>query len=386
MRVLYFSTDYGPHDHRFLAALARTPHRVYFLRLARSARQTEDRPVPAEVAQIAWAGGNGPFRWGDVPRLVQDIRRVIRVVRPDLIHAGPIQTCAFVAALSGFRPLLTMSWGFDLMQDAERNGWWRWVTTFTLRRSSFFVSDARVTRSKAVEFGMRPDRTAIFAWGVNLQEFRPEGATRRKERAPGMSKNAEAGRARRSTGPRPFVLLCNRSWEARYGVDVLVRAFVIAGRQNHGLSMMLVGGGSQVNELREMLLDAGQMDRVQLGPQVSPPDMPRWYHAADLFVSPSHVDGSSVSLMEALACGKPVLVSDIPANKEWVRNNVNGWLFRDGDVENLANMILRIAAERVALPRIGRAARKTAELRADWNRNFQVLLRSYERVAKQSLA
>jgi glycosyltransferase involved in cell wall biosynthesis len=99
---------------------------------------------------------------------------------------------------------------------------------------------------------------------------------------------------------------------------------------------------------------------------------------ADLFVSPSHVDGSSVSLMEALACGRPVLVSDIPANREWVRDGVNGWLFRDGDVADLAEKILWINSHRSVLVGIGRAARRVAESRADWSKNFRVLLRSYE--------
>ena len=55
------------------------------------------------------------------------------------------------------------------------------------------------------------------------------------------------------------------------------------------------------------------------------------YRAADLYLSASHSDGSSVSLMEALGCGLPVLVSDIPGNREWVTDGEQGWLFPDGD-------------------------------------------------------
>jgi len=383
MRVLYFSTEFGPHDHRFLATLAKTPHKVHFLRLATSKRATEDRPVPAEVEQLQWAGGKGPFRWRDVPRLQQDLKRVIKAVQPDLIHAGPIQTCAFLAALSGFQPILTMSWGFDLMADAERNAWWRWVTRFTLQRSSYFVSDARVTRSRAVEYGMRPDRTAVFPWGVDLQQFRPGGigVSKLRPRPSKSAKRSSHARPHRAAA-EPFALICSRSWEPRYGVDVLARAFVIAARQHEGLSLILLAAGSQSNVIRRILQDGGQVDRVQFGGQVSQAIVPSWYQMAHLYVSPSHVDGSSVSLMEALACGMPVLVSDIPANKEWVRDNVNGWLFRDGDAENLADKILWISSQRSEWPRISRAARHVAEARADWERNFQVLLRSYNRAVK----
>jgi glycosyltransferase involved in cell wall biosynthesis len=83
--------------------------------------------------------------------------------------------------------------------------------------------------------------------------------------------------------------------------------------------------------------------------------------------------------MEALACGLPALVSDIPANKEWVSEGINGWLFPDGDAETLAEKILAVSAQRQKLTQIGRAARKSAEERADWKKNFAVLLETYEK-------
>lgn len=376
MRVLYFSRDYSLHDHRFLSALAETEHEVYYLKLEGNLRQVEDRPVPSKIEQVLWAGGRGAFRWRDVPRLALGLRRVIKEIKPDLIHAGPIQTCAFLVVLSGFRPLLSMSWGFDLMQDAERNAWWRWLTRYTLRHSTYFTSDAQVTRRKAVEYGMDPERTVVFPWGVDLKHFRPRRLTIRK-RIP-----VEENRKSKVANRKSFTLLCNRSWEPRYGVDVLVRAFVMVAQQRKDVCLLLLAGGSQAQTIRQILMNGGVMDRVQFGGQVSQTDLPRWYHMADLFISPSHVDGSSVSLMEALACGLPPLVSDIPANQEWVREGVNGWLFPDGDARALAAKILMVLAQRKKLPQIGRAARKSAEERADWKKNFRVLLEAYERTVQ----
>ncbi len=370
MRVLYFSAGYSPHDHRFLAALAATEHEVFYLKLEGGQRRTEDRPVPSEISHVHWAGGRGPFRWRSIPRLVVDLRRVIRELKPDLVHAGPIQTCAFLVALSGFRPLLTMSWGFDLMQDAERNTWWRWVTRYTLRRSTFFVSDAEVTRRKALTYGMKPDCTAVFPWGVNLDYFKP---------AVGQ---APSGRAASRGSRPPFVVFCNRSWEPRYGVDVLARAFVGVAQQREHVSLLLLGGGSQAQIIRQVLMAGRVMDRVQFGGQVPQADLSRWYRMADLFISPSHIDGSSVSLMEALACGLPVLVSDIPANKEWVVDGENGWLFPDGDADALAQKILAVIDRGDELKRVRRRARETAQTRADWSKNFAVLLDAYQQAVR----
>jgi glycosyltransferase involved in cell wall biosynthesis len=358
MKVLYFSNDYSLHDHRFLSAIRDGGHQAFHLRLENNLRQTEDRPVPEGVEIVQWAGGQGRFRWRDVPKYVLSLRHVIKRVEPDLIHAGPIQTCAFIAILTGFRPVLTMSWGFDLMQDVHRNRWWEWVTGYVLKRSTYFTSDAMVTCDRAVFYGMNPDHTVIFPWGVDLDHFSPG------------SESTEKGNA--------FTLFCNRSWEPLYGVDVLARAFVKAAQSRPELTLILLGDGSQGARIRQILLSGGVLERVTFGGQISQTELPRWYHWADIFVSPSHVDGSSVSLMEALACGLPCLVSDIPANQEWVTEGENGWLFPDGDADALAAKILQVIDLRKSLPKIGGAARVVAEERADWKKNSAKLLQVYK--------
>jgi glycosyltransferase involved in cell wall biosynthesis len=73
-------------------------------------------------------------------------------------------------------------------------------------------------------------------------------------------------------------------------------------------------------------------------------------------------------------------VSDIAGNKEWIENGVNGWLFRDGDVDDLAEKILLAIKKRREFKKIGELARKTAEERADWRKNFGTLLEAYNHV------
>jgi glycosyltransferase involved in cell wall biosynthesis len=370
-RIIYFSSDYSPHDYRFLAALSGTEHEVYYLRLGNTGRPTEGRPLPSRIHPIPWAGGQTPFTWRGLPRLTQSLRQVVRKIKPDLIHAGPIQTCAFLAVLSGFRPVLTMSWGFDLMQDADRNSWWRWVTRYTLRHTTLFTSDAEITREKAIAHGMDPNRTVVFAWGVELDAYRMAGADDGGQAAAVQPVPPDAPAA-------GFILFCNRSWEPRYGVDVLAQAFVKAAKQCRNISLLLLGDGSQASMIRRILEGGGVADRVKYIGRVPRSDLPRYYQMADLYVSASHIDGSSVSLMEAMACGLPCLVSDIPANREWVNEGVNGWLFPDGSVDQLAAAILRVHGQRNDLASIKQAARRTAEQKADWRTNFQTLLRAYD--------
>lgn len=366
LRIIYFSKNYTPHDYRFLFSSSKTKHEIYFLQLEATLHQTEDRPVPKNVRQVLWAGGKREFRWRDVPRYVSSLRKVIGEIQPDIIHAGPIQNCAFLVALSGFRHLLTMSWGYDLVMEADKTAWMRWVTRYTLKRSAYFTSDANVTRDKAILFGMNPEHTMVFPWGIDLDHFHPKKEERRKT----------ADKNRKS-----ITLFCSRTWESIYGVDVLAQAFVKVAKENPNVNLILLGGGSQGASIRRILMNGGVMERVHFGGQVGQRDLPRWYHMADIYISPSHVDGSSVTLLEALASGLPCLVSDIPGNKEWIEDGVNGWLFRDGDVDDLAEKISYVIKNRKSFKKIGEAARKTAEMKADWRKNFGKLLEAYEKVS-----
>lgn len=369
-RILYFSRDYTSHDYRFLSALAQTGHQVAFLRLEQRGQTLEARVLPPQVEIIRWKGGCKPARLAAGPGLLLDFRRVVRDFKPDLVLAGPIQRAALLVALSGFQPLISMSWGYDLLVDARRNAIWDWATRFTLKRSAAFVGDCDTIRQLAVSYGYPPERIVIFPWGIDLGHFKPEAA------------------AQANQPDAPFTLLSTRGWEPIYGVDIIASAFTIAAARKPELRLIMLGNGSQAGRLRQIFASGGLLPadprplqashRILFPGQVGYQDLPRFYRSADLYISASHSDGTSISLLEALACGLPVLVSDIPGNREWVEEGLNGWLFPDGDADALADRIIQALEQRPRLPEMGRASRRIAEERADWKENFPRLFRAFE--------
>jgi glycosyltransferase involved in cell wall biosynthesis len=359
-RLIYFSRDYTNHDLRFLSTLANTSYQVYFLRLERRPAPLEDRPLPIEVNQVEWAGGHRLVKLSDGPRLLADLSRVIKKIKPDLIHAGPIQRCAFLAALVNYKPLISVSWGYDLLHDAYRNVFWRYATRFTLQRSEILLGDCKAVRNKAVEFGMPDVNIVTFPWGIDLDAFKPS-----------VFPFQEGSQ---------FTLLSTRNWEPIYGVDILAKAFVISAQQNDNLRLVMLGGGSLAGELREIFVRGGVIDQVIFPGHVTHTSLPRYFQMSDLYISASHTDGSSISLIEALASGRPAIVSDIPGNQEWIEPGINGWWFKDGGEEELASKILTAVRERQVLPKMSKAARQTAVERADWENNFSTLLSVYDKV------
>ncbi len=357
MRILYFSRDYTTHDHRFLSALAQTEHKVYFLRLEKSEQAYEERPIPEGIEPIEWAGGKQPARLTDGLRLLDDLQRVLRQVKPDLVHAGPIQRSAFLVALTGFHPLVSMSWGYDLLYDVNTNPSWRWATRFTLAHSDALVGDCETIRNLAISYGMRKDGIVTFPWGIDLKHFKPNSLAQ--------------------SNCSTFSLLSTRGFEPIYGLDVIARGFVIAARKRPELRLTLLGGGTQWAPIRQILLVGGVFEQVSFPGFIPFANLPELYCNADVYVCASHSDGTSISLLEALACGKPVIVSDIPGHREWITQGETGWLFTDGDPEAFASAILNAMDQRSSLPEMSRKARLLAESRADWQTNFPMLENAY---------
>jgi glycosyltransferase involved in cell wall biosynthesis len=325
----------------------------------------ETRSLPQGITPVTWRGDDRSLSFDDYQNLKNEFSDAVVRIKPDLIHAGPIQRVAYLPALIDFHPLLTMSWGFDLLEDASRDERWQEVTRFVLQRSDWFTSDCQTTRDLAVAYGMDINRTTIFPWGVDLRLFNPD----------------RRGIMRRQVGYEEDLLIVHtRSWEPRYGVDMALEGFWQAYQVAPNLRMFMLGGGSQEDLVKGFVKEKGLEDRILFSGYQQNEALAGYYQAADVYLSASHIDGSSVALMEAMACGCPPLVSNIPANLEWVVDGEQGWVFRDGYAGDLAQKLIHIARHRREVMEMGRLARQTAEAKADWEKNTKLLMQTYQNV------
>jgi L-malate glycosyltransferase len=356
MKIMYFSLGDTTHDIQFVSTLQKTGH---------------------EISLCGFEGWSG--KWLEwilsskynsfienmvrLPRQVRNFKKSIAENAPDVIHAGPLHGSAFRVALSGFHPLVTLSWGSDLMLEADRNLATRWITRYTLAHTDVLCGDSKCIHEKAEKFGYRGPYFQ-FPWGVDLKVFSPGVFTELRERL-GWQNNA--------------IFLSVRSFENLYDVDCIVNAFILAEKERPDIRLLIYGSGSRLTTLRDSLKSAGILHKTYFGGRVNDERMIEAYHSADLYLAATHSDGASVSLMEALACGLPALVSDIPGNAEWIEHGVNGWRFKTGNAEDLARYMVKFDKDSPEVKKMRQQNRKLAEERADWSKNFPVLLQAYEK-------
>ncbi|HVP43796.1 MAG TPA: glycosyltransferase [Terriglobales bacterium] len=364
MRVLYFSRTLTGHDRRFLAKLAESEHEIWFLALE------EHSPLPSDLAakvRTAPSLGAAGFGIRQLPGLAPRLQASLSKIRPDLVHAGPVPSCGYLAALAGFHPLLLQSWGSDILVDADRDAAHQEATRSALAHADALFCDCDAVRVKAQSLGgPTGDRVVQFPWGVDLQRFRPGAAPQSRQRLGWQD---------------AFVVLSTRSWEPLYGIDVLVEAFRLAARREPRLRLLLAGSGSLAPAVEAQIAAGGLEGFTHRPGNIDHDQLPDYFRAADLFMSCSYSDGSSVSMLEAMATALPVLLTDAPGNREWVAAGENGWLGAPGNAESFATGLLRaVKASSREREAMGAANRRAVESRADWHRNFPKLLEAYSRL------
>ncbi len=369
MRILYFSRDYTTHDRRFLEKLGASEHEVWFLRLEDDGLGYEQRTLPTNVHFVEWINrGAAPATPEACLRLMPEYVAILNRLKPDVVHAGPVPLCGFMTALADYHPHLVVSWGSDILLEARSSEKMAWVALFTLERSDMLFCDCDAVRTRVQQILPYRDADIVqFPWGIDLEQFR-KGSNVTPLQGPPEWADA-------------FVVLSTRSWEPMYGIDVLLLAFAKARSQNSRLRLILLGNGSREDEIGQ-IIKYHRLDAVIFRPgRVSQAEIPRYFRQADLYLSCAHSDGSSISLIEAMASGLPVIVTDVPGNREWVTPGENGWLAPDNDADACSELILRAASlDKKARHEIAALNRHVVESRANWNGNFPKLLAAYQRM------
>lgn len=154
----------------------------------------------------------------------------------------------------------------------------------------------------------------------------------------------------------------------------LLRAVAIASAHVPELRLQLVGDGGERAALESLARELAIDDRVQFLGERS--DVPHWLAQAGCYVSSSRTEGISLTLLEAMAVGLPVLATRVGGNPEVVQEDETGRLVTAGDPAALANAIVAMWADRELWPGMGQLGRERVE------RNFNVvrMVQEYERL------
>jgi glycosyltransferase involved in cell wall biosynthesis len=284
-------------------------------------------------------------------------KRLVAKLNPDILHAHYLSSYGAVGGWCRFHPFVVSAWGSDVFDFPRRGRLNRWLICRALDRADAILSTSRFM---ADEVGLYTDKdVAVTPFGVDTGLFRPDLA-------------AKPGQA--------TLIGSVKALEPQYGMDTVIRAFAeLAGKKRkRSLRLEIVGRGSQADKLKDL---AG---RLALGGLVSFPgfidhrELPSSFNRYSVAAFGSVCQESfGVSLLEAQACGVPVVASDLGGFREVVRDGETGLLVPPGDHRAMAAAIGELLGDERKRKRFARAAREFVVKEYPWDRTVDLLTEIY---------
>lgn len=330
LRVVLFGDGESPHLLKWARALA--PRVDLYVASSRGLAPALAALVPPERTLVLhhasrFSGGN-VLMLRSVPRLV----RWLRGVDADWISAHYLTshgTMAWLARLCGVRARLAASaWGSDILVAPGQSALLRWVTGRVLRDADVCTSDSEYMARRMRELGARDVMT--FPFGLDALPAAP-------------------------AAKEPRLFFANRGLEDIYDPMRVLSLFAGAAAAWPDARLVVANSGALREALEARAAALGLGARIEFVGRLDAATQAAFYARARWYVSVPRSDSVSVSVLEAMGHGCLPLLSDLPANRELVRDGANGLVLPDGvDAFDVAALD-RLAADAPAIAAANRA-------------------------------
>jgi glycosyltransferase involved in cell wall biosynthesis len=254
------------------------------------------------------------------------------------------------------RFLVGVSWAYDIERNLEsqigRN-----KLKQILSRLDLIIVDCQVYYEKVLSLGVQTNKLWLMPYGVDLSQLDY------------VSKRIKSG------GKTTFY--SNRKWEENYGQETILCAAESLASLGYNFEITFSNSGSLRKKLLDLYDPLVRRGYVRYIGEISEFTNIQSLKKSDFFLSASVKDGWSVSILESMALGTPVLVTSIEQNLDLIANEVNGITFAPGSVSSLiasCKFAINLKGNPEKFQEIAYSARKTIELKADYLKNMRQLM------------
>jgi glycosyltransferase involved in cell wall biosynthesis len=294
--------------------------------------------------------------------LLHDLKEVIAKSAPQLIQVGPLHKLPNLVLDIWSGPTLTVSWGYDLLgPDLKANNDYREAVMNALNRSSGVLVDSLASLRVVEELGTQQGEVYYLPWGVEESFLKAERLKIFRD----------------SDMKDKLTFITTRNHESIYNVELVIKSFLDASVS--GSKLLVAGTGSQTEHLKQVVAsNVSSGIEVEFLGRLTSEEMVEALLRSNFYISAALVDGSSVSLLEAMALGLVPIVPNLPGNREWVGDGA-GYMF-DLNTPKLTELIREVSKDSSNSLNTSMSilASDAIAQNGDWARNSKLLRTIYE--------
>jgi glycosyltransferase involved in cell wall biosynthesis len=304
------------------------------------------------------------------PFRILEARKTVKEIEPDILHAHYVSNYGMYAALTGFKPLVLTAWGSDVLIEPQESMIKKHIVTYALRKSDLVTCDAEHVKAALRTLGAAPEKIQLINFGVDTQKFSP-------------TKKSQRILAKLGINDSPSVISL-RNLDPLYDVETLIRSIPFVRKEIPESKFLIAGKGSEEMRLKDLAVSLGVSKSTRFLGFVPNDELPEYLNSVDVYVSTSPSDaGLSASTAEAMACGIPVIVTDVADNRKWVEDGINGFVVPTTDPKSLAEKIIYLLNSQDVRKRLGKIGRKIIQERNDYYQVMKKMEGIYEELAEE---
>jgi glycosyltransferase involved in cell wall biosynthesis len=236
-----------------------------------------------------------------------------------------------------------------------------------LKHANRIITVSKETMKYVLKLGADKSKTSVIYNGVDTNYFHPVNKKESRKKL-GLPKNRK-------------IILSVRRLVYKNGLDTLIESIPLLTRDHPDLLFVVAGKGPSRKLIENRVKELGIDANIKLTGFVPDRLLPVYYDAADYFVIPSASgEGLPLVLLEAMACGLPVIATTVGGTPEIIKHMKNGVLVPPRNPEAMAETISKILSEERLGPTIGEEARRIVENRFTWEKNLHQLQEIYKKV------
>jgi glycosyltransferase involved in cell wall biosynthesis len=366
MRICYVADGASIHTQRWVNYFAAKGHEVHLV-------CWKLMPGYSENTHVHWLTRLAPGIWPVSQYLsflfwILQVRRLINRIKPDIVDGHFITVYGFLAACSGFHPLVVSAWGTDVLIHPRRNLLFKAIARYALEKADLVTCDSDVARAGLTELGVQPARIRVILKGVDTERFSPQQRSQELRKKLGIHQ-------------APTVI-STRSLEPVYNVEMLIKAIPVILNRVPETKFIIAGDGTQRSTLTDLADSLGVSDSVRFVGRIPHSELPAYLASSDVYASTSLSDTSHISLQEAMACQLAPVVTDIPANRAWIEDIRNGFLVPVNDIRALAHRVVYLLKDKKLHQQFGKANREIIRDKAEYEREMAKGEEAYRSLAE----
>ncbi|NVO02160.1 MAG: glycosyltransferase [Bacteroidetes bacterium] len=285
-------------------------------------------------------------------------RRIIRKLKPEIVHGHNVILGGFYGSLSRFHPMVVTAWGTDVLIAPNVSVFLKKIAKYVLKNADLLTCDGLNTKDAMVNLGASSEKVSIIYFGIDTKKNHPS----QRDEQLREKLNIENSKS----------LISIRSFNPVYNVETLISAIPTVLSEIPDAKFIIAGTGPGEMDLKELASQLKVEKNIIFTGSLGADDIPKYLASADLYVSTSLSDsGLAASTGEAMACGLPVIVTDVGGNDEWINDGESGYIIPVKSPEILAEKIIGLFKNQELMNSFGNLNRKIIEERQDYYKEME---------------